>query len=685
MGLDPAKEVKARGGKLRGDHDTTIHKDAGLSPNLATLWRNTPFVYAHPLPNAVLVSPFTTIGFRSQGGIREDTIHDKIEVSGDLSGDRSSGEALLLDDGRTVLFKPIDIFAPGERVFVSVKAGIETTEGDILPAAAWNFTMSWRNLDTYSGHKAAQPRVDKGQTDPETLELLNEATGMYWLDGISKNETWDELETQTDGFRCNDGLSCDADGRFVAPNSAYRTLPKVYPRMHIARTGDLSQLAPGYVFLWSSPNNGIIMTSEGDPVFATENSFLLFSPTPQGQLVFSREGPFIRVVGPDYKETASFSAQHGQGIDSHEFQLTKNGNGLLFGYDLQPLDTTKIRPDLQDGGEETWTVGIVIQEVSPASDVVFEWRSWDHIPSAFWETSFIAHRRYIKQKKHKGGFWDLGHANSLEETDDKGIILSLRALSQAIKINRDTGKIEWRLGGESGNFKIIDDPNGSFMGQHDIRALGGNRITVFDNAGQNPDQVPINYPSYNSSRAVDYKLEFDRQGRPTVAALVGSYEIGVKAHSWGSYRRLPNGNRVIGPGRVLGGNFNPIYIETNAKSQALLTMHSGRRAYRAVKADWHGFPSWKPTALLDNNNPDKTVRLHFSWNGATEVSKWRILIGATDEPAEVLEEMPKTQFEHWIDVPGSASEHCMYFQAVAIDAKGEEMDRSTVVASAACT
>ncbi|CEM31074.1 unnamed protein product [Vitrella brassicaformis CCMP3155] len=99
-----------------------------------------------------------------------------------------------------------------------------------------------------------------------------------------------------------------------------------------------------------------------------------------------------------------------------------------------------------------------------------------HIPRAFWETPYIVIR-------HSGGrLWDLGHANSLEETDDNGVIVSLRAPSQAIKINRDTGKIEWRLGGESADFKIINDPHGRFIGQHDIRAPGGNRITVFDNA-----------------------------------------------------------------------------------------------------------------------------------------------------------------------------------------------------------
>ncbi|CEM16811.1 unnamed protein product [Vitrella brassicaformis CCMP3155] len=613
--------------------------------------------------------------------MKEDTIYDKIEVNGEVSGDHSTGETLLLDDGRTVLFKPVDTFTPGERVLVSVKAGMETTEGSTLPSAAWNFTMSWRKLDTYSAYKAAQPQVDEEHTDSLTLGLLKKIQDIYWLDGISKNETWDE-ETRTDGS-CNDASNCDDVDTFAAPNPAYCTLSEGYPRMRVTQMGDISTLAPGYVFISSGTDTDnsrgmeIIMTSEGDPVFHAEKGSALFSPTPEGQQLFTREGPRIRLVGPDYRETASFSAQHGQVINGHEFQVAKNGNGLLFAYDVQPLDTTKIRSNLENGGKKVWAIGVVIQEVTSQGHVLFEWRSWDHTPRIFWETPYIVIR-------HSGGrLWDLGHANSLEETDDNGVILSLRALSQAIKINRDTGKIEWRLGGESGDFEIVDDPHGRFIGQHDIRAPGGNRITVFDNARLRPILVPVNYPSYNSSRAVDYQLEFDRQGRPTVATLVNEYETGVKSIAWGSYRLLPNGNRVIGTGLAL--EQNPTYIEINGKSDALLTIHSSHCVYRAIKADWRGLPSWKPTALLDNNNPDKIVRLHFSWNGATEVSKWRILIGDTDKPTEVLEEVPRTQFEHWVEVPDSAIEKCTYLQAVAIDAKGRKLNRSAVVASPACT
>ena len=100
--------------------------------------------------------------------------------------------------------------------------------------------------------------------------------------------------------------------------------------------------------------------------------------------------------------------------------------------------------------------------------------------------------------------------------------------------SRNTGRVEWRLGGrrpELSSFKIKDDPNGVFSGQHDARITKQGLLTMFDNSVRTGSRT---------ARAVDYALEWEDDS-PAIARQVSVFNTGVSAFAKGSYRRMPNG------------------------------------------------------------------------------------------------------------------------------------------------
>ncbi|MBK6877833.1 MAG: hypothetical protein IPG99_15640 [Ignavibacteria bacterium] len=77
----------------------------------------------------------------------------------------------------------------------------------------------------------------------------------------------------------------------------------------------------------------------------------------------------------NYNVVDSFFTGNGYETDLHDLRLLSNGNALLMSYDVKIIDMSQIVPGGQKAAEVT---GLIIQEVDPQRNVVFQWRSWDH-------------------------------------------------------------------------------------------------------------------------------------------------------------------------------------------------------------------------------------------------------------------------------------------------------------------
>ena len=131
-----------------------------------------------------------------------------------------------------------------------------------------------------------------------------------------------------------------------------------------------------------------------------------------------------------------------------------------------------------EGGEGPQKRGLVvdsvIQEIDIATGLVtFEWHSLGHIPI---KESFAQPR--------PGTPFDYAHTNSVNPDGDGDFLMSARNTWAAYKIDRETGKILWRLGGKRSTFKLPRPAQ--FAWQHDAHRRADGAITVFDNSAFPP-------------------------------------------------------------------------------------------------------------------------------------------------------------------------------------------------------
>ncbi len=164
--------------------------------------------------------------------------------------------------------------------------------------------------------------------------------------------------------------------------------------------------------------------------------------------------------------------------DAHELSLASNGNWL---YLIEILDTVDLSSEIingQPGNSETILKGIGIQEITSTGTVVFEWN-----PNNFINPM----DSYTSTYGYNPNSFDYCHANAIAEDTDGNLLISMRHLNAIYKINRQTGNVMWVLGGESSDFTWINDDG--FSGQHNIRVLGVNNYSLFDNGNMSNPQI----------------------------------------------------------------------------------------------------------------------------------------------------------------------------------------------------
>jgi hypothetical protein len=67
-------------------------------------------------------------------------------------------------------------------------------------------------------------------------------------------------------------------------------------------------------------------------------------------------------------------------------------------------------------------------------------------------------------------------------------------------------------------------------------------------------------------------------------------------------------------------------------------------SYRAFRFPWKGQPEEAP-AVVTEVGPEGEVTLYVSWNGATEVASWEVLVGSGSDELESVGSAPRKGFE----------------------------------------
>jgi len=346
------------------------------------------------------------------------------------------------------------------------------------------------------------------------------------------------------------------------------------------------------------------------------------------------------IADTSYREIHRVRAQNGRTMDLHEFQLTPEGTAL---FTCTPRTVTVDLHHL-GGPRRAHALESIIQEVDVASGrLLMEWQSLRHV--ALDES----YRREFAP-------FDYLHVNSIDVLPDGNLLICARNTWAVYKLDRRTGDIIWRLGGKRSNFTMEHDAQ--FAWAHDARWLGDGRMTIFD------DGFDGRTKSHAASRALI--LNVDRAGRRV--SVRSSYEspTHLLTSSMGNVQMLPDGHVFVG----FGNDPYSIEFAPDGRVVSNLELPSGQHSYRSFRLPWRGLGEARPSAAVRGAR-DGRVRLYASWNGTTEVARWRVLAGRGGDLRPIAETR-RTGFETAIDL-GRGSGPLI---AVALDASGRELGRS---------
>lgn len=238
--------------------------------------------------------------------------------------------------------------------------------------------------------------------------------------------------------------------------------------------------------------------------------------------------------------------------DHHDVAELPNGNFVVVTYSKRAgVDLSAIG---MGTNQTVWDSHL--QEINPAGNVVWTWRSEDHIPIA--DTTYPV--------AFAGGI-DLIHVNSVQVAADGDLIVSARHTDTVYKIRRDTaGDVVWKVGGRNSDLAFVGDPDNGFARQHDAEILPNGHLRVFDNR-----------TDAGSPRAAEYALDFSAH-TATLVWQRAEADVPV-SFGLGAVRSLDD-DIVI----TWGGSTNPVYTEVDAQGREIQRLSMGGAfTYRVKK------------------------------------------------------------------------------------------------------
>jgi hypothetical protein len=134
----------------------------------------------------------------------------------------------------------------------------------------------------------------------------------------------------------------------------------------------------------------------------------------------------------------------------------------------------------------------------------------------------------------------------------------------------------------------------------------------------------------------------------------------------GSTQALPDGHVLVDWGQV------PYISLFDKKGNIVMdgALPGSDLTYRAYIRPWVGLPLTKPVGAARQSGGATTV--YASWNGATQVSSWRLLGGTSGSQMKPVVTKPKSGFETAIPVTGTATN----YELEALDSSGHVIGTS---------
>ncbi len=597
------------------DGDKTSSQNLSVWVRSQDDYRALGYLYLSPLPAAEYTSPqtrFVLVRFQNVPPSAVTNLSTFIQVTGAQSG-AHAGQTKVASDGRTVIFTMTTDFIPDEMVTVSLAPGVSPSSGGPISPYQYQFVIS--------GHLPASSQAPMAATTPGNQVFQLDSPPPRPLSLIAKK-----------------GVAG------IMPNGV--SVPSDFPWINITVN---SNPAPDPIFIDNRGGGGkpynVIFDNNGSPIW------YLRMPDERRDMKVQHNGVLTMLArdggnhynGLDthYRLITNYWAVNGYGVDEHELQVLGDGKYLLFGLRTETVDMSRY---VVGGNTAASVTEQVIQEFTPAGELIFQWRAWDHLDVRD-QQQFI---------NILGSSFDFPHMNAIDIDTDGHILLSSRNTSEVTKINRDTGEIIWRLGGAHNQFTYVNDPLNGTRNQHAVRMVGTNHYTMFDNG---------NLHSPSMSRGVEYALD------PTnlTATIVWQYPTpatpSIYSFYMGDVQRLTNGNTLID---WAVGNL-PKLTEVRPDGTKAFEMNWADHweAYRTWRCPWQGF-ALVPNLIVEPY-PDN-ITLIFNQFGDTNVAFYKIYGGTAPQSATLLATSGATLKR----LTSLQNGNTYYFRVTAVNKQGVE-------------
>jgi hypothetical protein len=428
-----------------------------------------------------------------------------------------------------------------------------------------------------------------------------------------------------------------------------------------ARSGETS---PGDLF--SAPYSG--PGQNGPMIFGEAGNVVWFDPVPhddaasnlQVQQLYGKpvltwwqgyippqgfgEGEEV-IVNSDYEEIGHVYAGNGLKADLHDFHITPQNTAVMTVFN--PIDCNLAAAGGPHNGAVT---DAIFQEVDLRTGLVRrEWTSLDHVPlSDSYSTAKTTSTEWP---------FDYFHLNSIDQLPSGRTLISARNTWTLYELNTLTGQILLRIGGKHSEVKLASDASTAF--QHDATMLENGTISVFDNGG-----VPKVQP-----QSLGLVVSVNPTAKTDTLVARFAHPTALSSGSQGDIQQLANGDMFVGWGA------EPYFSEFSASGALLFDghMHGSYESYRTYRFPWVGTPTTAPAIAAVGANAAVTV--YASWNGATQVTSWRVLAGSSPKTLAPVATAADGGFETAIATPARAP----YVAVQALEASGAVIGTSKTI------
>lgn len=178
----------------------------------------------------------------------------------------------------------------------------------------------------------------------------------------------------------------------------------------------------------------------------------------------------------------------------------------------------------------------------------------------------------------------------------------------------------------------------TFASQHDIRVSHVEESSLVLHLHDNDNWTPT---TCNPSSALFLRVDLHNMSVTNIRRLKDENNAPC-SYAGGSVQAFDDAGRYF-----VNYGAEPFIQEFDRDGRLIWSMQFSSKgqmtSYRAYKADWQGYPQTLPKVMACLS--DGSTNVYSSWNGATEVTAWRVFAGNTEGNLQSIAQVVKMGFE----------------------------------------